>query len=1320
MALLTGQPINARELEQATSQWSPEHFASMCDSLAWAASGRQCSTLPSFTSRVNAGDDGIDVEWVLEIPDDGNPVPTPILGPGWNVFQYKKRDLMAQNRSRIIANLKSSKSGLLGAIAEIERRFGRTPDHYIFFVNVDLKHDQTRAIKEAVLDQWDHPPDIHIEIVGAPELAALLNNYPYLGAAYFAPISFKTWEEAYNAHRSHKFLGADVELIGRKGEIGRFRSLVQDKKVRIIVVTGPHDIGKSRFVLEATKERPHDVIIALDPRSMDLSDYRNLSSGHGGTICIVEDPEPDFIDSLAIEALSIPNLKLIVTLQTPSFVPTPTYGRDERIQNLHLEHLDDESSRELLKATGQPLDFEIEDWITRQAKGIPGILLAAASVGSELRRDAGDFLSSVGKEFEKRIQSEFGTDALRDAELFSILTHVGISGKFESELRHICSLFSGGWQPPDAIRTLDILEQAGLAKQAGSFVEISIPILANYLAVSLLRGRRQEMFSLFARLEEPGRLRFLRRLCEIQGPEIEGFWDELFSPDAPLGSLKSALELTHILNLVSGAAPLRTLKLLEKGLLNTSRAERLAISGEARRELMWALEQLLFREKTSRGALKLVWLLAEAENESYGNNATGVLEECLHPLHGQMPLPLDQRIEALKEFISDKASKEGKIVAIKAAGEALNMGSYMVRHSTGPAPLDLMPRFTHGDFYDYVRDLVDILILAATDADSDIATAALKALPSLTAECGIQGHPQDAIARFQRLVDWALEGKPGLEVASLFDALNHMHHAFCNWMDKPEYPHARKEELKRFINELDGLKVKLGGGDFFVRLKRWAGSWTMEDDEDVSVNGRYSTRCEQELEKLAEEVVKNPHLLSSQVISWLLSDPAQKSHTFFFYLGFKDTNSLFLRLIEEVGQKLVGSMAFSAYWGGWARRDRKFAEEHLEELTTSNAVTGQAIVQAIAWIGASQAAVDMIKAQLKAGRVDALVAGRLLRGPWIKDLTSDQFEELLKAIAGDQFENASAAIHMLGSWLHYKHSLDDGLGNFAWCCLESDPPVQPPTREWHFDQLAAELAKRDLERGFRLLEKLLLKNDNHQHWNPIDRHREHQFWNVLHGTDKERLLELLFKVCQTDPLHRFQVTWSLKDILDLEADRDLLTSYAKKDEKIASIISESITSAKSGFWPIAFELVKAYPSNEEIKSKLAAGIEQQGNVIAGPFSQFYRGRKTEVEQWLNNPKTPSVVRSWLREMADRLRQEISHQVVWEYDRGVNELRRHIDDKDSPERIWAIGRVLKYGNPEDWKKFLSVDDIQEALPQVDLPEKKRRIIERALKVWINGV
>lgn len=1317
MSLLIGQPITGRELEQITSQWSPEYLASMCDALAWAASGRQSPTLPSFTSRVNVADGGIDAEWDIEIPKDERSIPTPLLGSGWNVFQYKKRDLMAQDRSKIISNLKSS---LLGAIEEIYKRFDRSPDRYVVFVNVDLKHDQTRAIKEAILSEYSYRADLHIEVVGAAELAALLNNYPHLRAAYFAPISFKTWEEAYTVHRSHKFLGADVELTGRKEEIGRLHSLMQDKKVRIIVVTGPHDIGKSRLVLEATKQRYHNLVIALDPRSMDISDYHSLSSSSAETICIVEDPEPDFIESLAIEALGIPNLKLVITLPTSSVAPATSYGRDKRIQNIHLEPLDEKTSHDLLRATGQPLDFGIEEWIIRQAKGVPGIILAASSVGSELRGEWGDFLSSVGREFEKRIQSELGNEALKCAELFSILTHVGISREFEAEIRHICDLFGSGWKPADAIRTLETLEQAGLARRGGSFAEISIPVLANYLVNKVLTGRREEMFALFARLDEPGRLRFLRRLSEITGPEAEGFWDELFSKDGPLGSLKSALGRAHVLSLISGATPVRTLRLLEEGLISTSRDERLSIAGEERREVMWALEQLLFRIKTSRGALKLIWLLAEAENENYGNNATGVLKECFHPLHTQMPLPLDERIEAFREFTADNVSKEGRIVAIEAAGEALSRGSYLLRHSTGPEPLDSMPRFTYGDLYDFGRDLIDILISVADDKDSDVAGAALKVLPNLIGDCGRQGRPQDAIDRFRVLVNRVLAGDQAVDVSSLFDAISWLRREFSDRLEKREYPPERKEEHKRFVTELDTLKAELEGGGFLIRLKHWAGNWTIEDDEDVTVNGKDLPRYELELEKLAEEAINSPQLLNRQVIDWLLSDSAQKSHTYFFYLGLRDTESVLRDAIEQLGHQSEGRVAFSAYWGGWARRDQKGADARLEELAALNKVTGQAIIQATSSIKASQAALDRVKAQIKASRIEPERAGRLLMGRWTYDLDTVQFEDLLNSVAGDQLENASTAIHVLMMSRRERPSLDGPLEEFAWRCLESDPPLKPPVSGWHFDKLAAELAKTNPERGFRLLKKLLLKKRDQEHWDPIHRYGKHQFWNTLYETDKERLLQSIFEVCQTDPLRRLRVTWSLIDILDLETDRDLLMSFAKRDDEIACIISESITSAKPGFWPVAFDLVQMYPQNEEIKTKLAAGIEQQGNVIAGPFSQFYEGRKAEVEQKLDDPNIPRAVRPWLRDMAERLQQQISHHVVWEYDRDVDDLRRYIDDKDAPERIWAIGRVLKYGDPKDWKELLSVEDIREALPQIDLPEKKRRVIETALKVWLHDV
>lgn len=630
MALLVGEPIDGRELEQLTSSWPPERFASMCDALAWAASGRQCSSLPSFTARVDAKDGGIDAEWSVEIPADGRSVSTPILGPGWNVFQYKKRDLIAQDRRRVISNLKSS---LAGAVKDLMEREKRHPDRYVLFVNVDLKHDDKRVITESILKGYQGTPSLHVEIVGAAELAALLNNHPHLRAAYFTPGSFKTWEEADNAHKRQKLFGFDVELIGREEELDRLRSFVDDDRVRAIVLSGPHDIGKSRLALEATRHRPHDVILALDPRSLQLGDYRSLGTDQGNVICIVEDPEPDSIELLINESLGSSDLKFIVTLPTAANVPVPPYGRDERVQSVHFGPLTEENAQKLLRATGQPLSFEIEAWILRQAGGIPGVLLTAASVGDSLRAGLIDFATTVGRQFEERIRRELGSEMLQSTRLFSILTHVRISGREETDLRHICDVFGEGWTPNRALLSFIDLERTGLAKRGGSFAEITIPLLANYLVAELFWAQHAAMFALFGRLDEAGRVRFIRRLSEVKSEEAELFWNEAFAPDGPFGNLQRALENVHLLGLVAGTVPERVLHVLEGGLQDTTREERLAIAGGQRRELMWTIEQLLFRLKTSRGAARLLWLLAEAENETCGNNATGVLTDYFSPLY---------------------------------------------------------------------------------------------------------------------------------------------------------------------------------------------------------------------------------------------------------------------------------------------------------------------------------------------------------------------------------------------------------------------------------------------------------------------------------------------------------------------------------------------------------------------------------------------------------------------------------------------------------------------------------------------------------------
>lgn len=79
----------------------------------------------------------------------------------------------------------------------------------------------------------------------------------------------------------------------------------------------------------------------------------------------------------------------------------------------------------------------------------------------------------------------------------------------------------------------------------------------------------------------------------------------------------------------------------------------------------------------------------------------------------------------------------------------------------------------------------------------------------------------------------------------------------------------------------------------------------------------------------------------------------------------------------------------------------------------------------------------------------------VLTSRWVKDLTEDQFEQLLRTIAGETFERGAAAVEMLSLWIELDKPLQGRLAGFAWQCLERDPPVRSSDDEWNFDQLAA-------------------------------------------------------------------------------------------------------------------------------------------------------------------------------------------------------------------------------------------------------------------------
>lgn len=1310
MALLLGQYIDADELEKVTSTWPPQRFATLCNTVAWAASGRVFQTFPSFTSRVNVKDGGVDAECTAEIQGDNTHVPTPILGPGWNVFQYKQRDVFARKRQSIISHLRSS---LSEALKKVETAFGRKPDRYILFANIHFTPNETASIKKSIVAEYGEPSRTTIDVIGAAELAALLNDHPHLRAGFFSPLAFQTWEDAYQAHRSKKRFSFDADLVGRESELDRLRALIDNSAIRAIIVSGPHDMGKSRLALEATKHRPQNVAVALDPRSMSLADYRILCSATSEVICIVEDPEYDSIQSLIGEALSVPGLKLLITFPAVTNEQDLSYGFDDRVESMPLAPLNDESARKLIQAAG-PIDYGIQDWIVNQAGGIPGIILAAASIAENLRQDHSDFGSAVGSEFERRIRLELGEAPLESARLLSALTYVGTTGPHESELQAICAIFGKHTDLHDVLSCLPTLERAGLARRAGYFVEISLPFLANHLAEQLFHGRRDEMFALFARLDEAGEIRFLKRIEQIKGSEAKHFGDEMFAPEGPLGIIESILKRPHLLRLIAGTMPDHAIRVLEDGIVNRSKDERLQISGKRRRELMWALEQLLFRTKTSKNALHVVWLLAEAENESWGNNATGVLQECFIPRHPQMPLPLDERVSVIKEFLSKSPAPETQLLAIKAIQGGLRArSSIRLRHGLGSEPLDVPSPLRPEDPFNYVRDLVQIMVSLAKQ-EGEVSQAALVALPECIAYLAFHGLIAESRNYFQLLTDWALLERKGLDVSN-FSAVMLRARDFCTQqLAKSNLSAERGAEYKQFISDLAKWQASLDQAGFSIRLKQCVGGGRYR----ISVQWKV---VEEHLRLLAKEAVQSPQILTPDLVQWLLAASANEAGSFFYALGQEDHTLHFQSVLEALAKSSHGSRAFAPYFAGWAKRDVAGAETRLDELADSRSVTTTALLETTSWLEPTPRGLRRIK---QVAPEDPEYAAAIL-GRWINRLDLAEFSELLRIIAGEAFQRTSAAVDLLGSWIYHQKHFDDELSQFAWKCIELGPSKSPTRASaWHFDELAAKLTELDSDEGFKKFQHMLITwapralewSPLDLEWSPLDMDGGTQWWETLRQGDRARLFLTLLEASRKDDTTQEILSWRLKDLIDQEQDAEDLLEAIDFETEHARIAAKWLVGSKPNFWHLAFHLLRTFPHDPALQTALTASAMDMGAMIRGPGSQFYEGRKREVQKLLEDPSTPSEARPWLRDVIESLGLEVKTHLVWEYDREVNDLKRYIHGQDIEQKRWAVGRILKYAEWSDVRKLLSVEDIEEALPYIDLPDRRQTMIKRLLPTW----
>jgi len=1314
MALLHGSEITAEEIERivSTREFGPTRFASLCNSLVYALSGQAPLELPSFTERTNVKDGGIDGEWDADFPS-GVVSNSSLVKQGWNVYQYKQRDVFARSRDEAFTGLKSE---MKSAVKKLYDRTQKRPAAFVVFTNLDLTHltkatggalPQKKELQNAILDGYDKSVDVDVQVVGAAELAAFLNSVAQLRSAFFARSEFTSWQDFRDQQITLKgqVFGPWIDLVGRSDELNAIQAAVNDRGCQVIVVFGPHNIGKSRLVVEATQLRYPDIVVALDSSSTSAGDILKLRSPSKEIIVVVDDPDVDDAGALVTATLKTTNVKLILSIPQADNAPPPNFGQESRIRPFQLKPLLSEPAGQLLKKVNPSLDHSLQSWILEQAGGNPGVILVAGRLGQELRQGTRNFRENVGSTFGRRVETTLGKEYLTILGLCSLMTAVGVLHDAQAEIALICRLMGGSIDVNKVVTSLERLIKAGLLHKRGSYVEVVPRIFADYLASQTIKGRSGELFALVSALPSRAIARLFERLHSVENDEVELLWDKLLGNGGPFDSLEKAIELGDLLRLIAARKPERVAAKLDE-LASTKNSSQLRqIEGDARRDLMWSIDQLLFREASAETALKLLKIFAVAETEEHiSNNATGVFCECFIYWHPQFPLSLPKRLGILQDLITSERTDDSVRLGLKAIIAAQSHSGISFRSSTSSSPLSSRPIIINQEMWDYNEALIDLLIMLAESDRPGIAAEASSSLPTALRLHSDEKRLTELVKRAQKIMVLWQNKKIEINTSEFAASL----HSIKEDLDVVVlYPDLgpEKQKFETALNEINTLIELIDKGTFSDRVKRWTGGWSRSSQRTTLEDGTVLYGDENDIRTLASQAVANPDLLDANLLVWLTSDAAKQGHTFLEWVGRLDTTNALLTKIERHSEGSSGISALEDYFWGWTRRSKVQAEDYLETVERARKLEPAFYLSATRAIGGNKKGVERIIRLIQGASLDPITAERTLKtGGWSSTLDPSDFLNLLQAIGGALLENANSVLDFFSMWLLQEKPVVPELEEYIWKCLETCPTANL-NDAYDMDKIATRLLASNTERGFALFEKLLTQPYEKHSWDPLDHAKEKGFFESLKKLDSTRTWAIILGILQ-DERYRYDVEHSVSRAIDLVSDSPPLLDYAKSGKEKAIMVIDLTNASQSGFWEFAEQMVALYPGDQDVEKALMASVDPfKSGGFSGSYAGHLEDRRSEAAKRIPTSEVP--FRDWLVKVERTYGELVPKALATEMDEDINGFRRYHQDEFGQLKLWAVASLVRAKQYELLKKVITLDQLNKLLPSLELSNDEQK-------------
>lgn len=192
-------------------------------------------------------------------------------------------------------------------------------------------------------------------------------------------------------------------------------------------------------------------------------------------------------------------------------------------------------------------------------------------------------------------------------------------------------------------------------------------------------------------------------------------------------SVYNSNEGAKIIESLAQVNPNSVVDLLER-IINTKTSDELKTVDDGRRYLVWALEKLCYREETFSRSAKLMLRLANAENETISNNATGVFVSFFPILLPATAASLNMRLSFLQE---NYPSPENRSIVLSALKRALTTRDFILFRGTeqmGDSKVEPY-RPTDNEVDIYLEKCLE-MVISDVDTDSDFLEKRLDILES--------------------------------------------------------------------------------------------------------------------------------------------------------------------------------------------------------------------------------------------------------------------------------------------------------------------------------------------------------------------------------------------------------------------------------------------------------------------------------------------------------------------------------------------------------------------------------------------------------------